>query len=67
MKTRPVMFAGCLLAALVTTPSVAQTPPPAPTLVEPANGAALVQPINVAWTEVTDPDGPFGSAVSNRP
>ncbi len=39
----------------------AQTPPPAPTLVEPAAGAALVQPIALAWTAVVDPDGPIGS------
>src|SRR5712691_7597762 len=39
----------------------AQTPPPAPALVEPAAGAALVQPITLAWTAVVDPDGPIGS------
>lgn len=37
----------------------AQTPPPAPALVEPAAGGALVQPVRIAWTEVTDPDGPI--------
>src|SRR5262245_66180097 len=39
----------------------AQTPPPAPSLVEPAAGAALVQPITLAWNPVVDPDGPIGS------
>src|SRR5262245_41525367 len=39
----------------------AQTPPPAPTLVAPAAGAALVQPIALAWNPVVDPDGPIGS------
>src|SRR5262245_51300980 len=39
----------------------AQTPPPAPSLVEPAAGAALVQPITLGWSEVVDPDGPIGS------
>jgi hypothetical protein len=38
-----------------------QTPPPAPTLVEPAAGAALVQPITLEWNPITDPDGPIGS------
>ena len=41
--------------------AAAQTPPPAPSLVEPAAGAALVQPIKLSWTEVVDPDGPIGS------
>jgi hypothetical protein len=39
----------------------AQTPPPAPTLVEPANGASLAQPMTLRWTSVVDPDGPIGS------
>jgi hypothetical protein len=37
----------------------AQTP--APTLVAPANGAALVQPITLGWNAVTDPSAPIGS------
>src|SRR5499426_659181 len=39
----------------------AQTPPPAPTLLAPAPGAALVQPITLSWSTVVDPDGPIGS------
>src|SRR5712691_5511909 len=41
--------------------AAAQTPPPAPSLVEPAAGAALVQPITLGWNPVVDPDGPIGS------
>lgn len=39
----------------------AQTPPPAPTLATPANGASLVQPITLSWNPVVDADGPIGS------
>ena len=35
--------------------------PPAPVLVAPANGAALVQPIGLEWGPVVDADGPIGS------
>ena len=41
--------------------SLAQTPPPAPVLVAPGNGASLVQPITIQWQAVSDPDGPIGS------
>jgi len=41
--------------------AAAQTPPPAPTVVAPANGAALVQPITIEWNPIVDPDGPIGS------
>src|SRR5262245_44529792 len=41
--------------------AAAQTPPPAPTLVDPAAGAALMQPITLRWNPVVDPDGPIGS------
>jgi hypothetical protein len=37
------------------------TPPPAPTLLAPPSGAALVQPITLRWSAVSDPDGPIGS------
>jgi hypothetical protein len=40
---------------------LAQTPPPAPVLVAPANGASLIQPIALQWQAVSDPDGPIGS------
>ena len=39
----------------------AQTPPPAPAVIAPADGAALAQPIALAWGAVVDPDGPIGS------
>src|SRR5215831_21195262 len=41
--------------------AAAQTPPPSPSLVEPAVGAALVQPITLGWNAVVDPAGPIGS------
>jgi hypothetical protein len=41
--------------------AAAQTPPSVPSLVEPAAGAALVQPITLGWNPVVDPDGPIGS------
>src|SRR5262245_44241693 len=41
--------------------AAAQTPPPAPSLVQPAAGAARVQPITLGWNPVVDPDGPIGS------
>jgi trimeric autotransporter adhesin len=37
------------------------TPPPAPILLDPPSGAALVQPITLRWSAVNDPDGPIGS------
>src|SRR5262245_6690138 len=42
-------------------PATAQSPPPAPGLLEPASGASLVQPIGLQWSAVVDPDGPIGS------
>src|SRR5215471_1002087 len=51
---------GVALLTLALT-SLAQTPPPAPSLLQPANGAALVQPITLGWSVVVDPDGPIGS------
>jgi hypothetical protein len=37
------------------------TGPPAPTLVSPAGGASLVQPITLDWNAVSNPNGPIGS------
>jgi hypothetical protein len=42
-------------------PAAAQTAPPAPALLAPANGASRVQPITLDWNAVVDPDGPIGS------
>src|SRR5262249_44419441 len=53
-----LMFVALLACAFT---AAAQTAPPAPTLVQPANGAALVQPITLGWSTVVDPDGPIGS------
>lgn len=57
MKTRIAGFFWAFLAFAAS----AQTPPPPPTLLEPANGAALAQPITLAWNPIVDPDGPIGS------
>src|SRR5215510_3775599 len=57
-KTPASMIVALLTLALT---SHAQTPPPAPSLLQPANGGALVQPITIQWSAVVDPDGPIGS------
>src|SRR5262245_35993180 len=59
MKTKAISILLNVLASAFT--AVAQTPPLAPTLVQPAAGAALVQPITLGWNAVSDPDGPIGS------
>ncbi|HEY3660879.1 MAG TPA: hypothetical protein VGK91_06600, partial [Candidatus Udaeobacter sp.] len=41
------------------TPTPAE--PPAPVLVSPANGASLVQPINLGWNAPPSTVGPIGS------
>ncbi len=62
MARKPVLFIAIHLALLAFAfTAAAQTPPPAPTLVAPAAGAVLVQPITLSWTAVVDPDGPIGS------
>src|SRR5262245_56618950 len=59
---KPILIVAIQLAVLVFAfTAAAQVPPPAPTIVAPAAGAALVQPITLSWTAVTDPDGPIGS------
>ena len=56
------MVAACLVALATSAIEVAaQTAPPAPALVEPADGASLVQPVGLRWSAVVDPDGPIGS------
>ena len=55
------------LAASVTAKTVQPTPtpapsgPPAPTLAAPANGAAVAQPITLAWNPVISPGTPIVS------
>jgi hypothetical protein len=63
-----VMKLSCILFAFLlgtSSSAFSQTtqPPPAPTLVAPASGAALVQPITLTWSPVTDPRGPVGNYV----
>jgi hypothetical protein len=56
---------GCFLTASVALvlsfAHVAAAAPPAPTLVSPASGASLVQPITIDWNAVSNPNGPIGS------
>ncbi len=56
-----MVVAACLALSAVALPAGAQTPPPAPPLIQPSAGAALVQPITLEWGAVDDPDGPIGS------
>src|SRR5205814_1850011 len=60
MTYRSILLAACI-ATLTAANSAAQTPPPAPALVAPNNGASAVQPVTLQWTAVSDPDGPIGS------
>ena len=62
MKPRSMLFA-VLFAFASVIHAAAQTPPPAPVLVAPDNGASLVQPVGLQWQAVSDPDGPIGSYV----
>src|SRR5262245_44499519 len=61
MARTSVFTALQLTFALLAGTALAPTPPPDPTLLQPAAGAALVQPITLAWNAVVDPDGPIGS------
>src|SRR5262245_36420909 len=56
-----LIIATLLALLLPTADALAQTPPPAPALVEPASGASLVQPMTIRWNPVVDPDGPIGN------
>src|SRR5262245_47260001 len=56
-----IVVAICVALSPLTRSADAQTPPPAPALIQPAAGAALVQPITLAWSAVVDPAGPIGS------
>jgi hypothetical protein len=61
MRMSSFLSAVLFALGISTVDLAAQTPPPAPTLVSPANGASLVQPIALQWSAVVDPDGPIGS------
>jgi len=63
MQPRWIVAAALLALTTSATKVNAQTAPPAPTLVEPASGASLVQPVGLRWSAVVDPDGPIGSYV----
>ena len=63
MRLRLLPVALLIAFASSAVEGAAQTAPPAPTLVAPANGAALVQPIALQWSAVVDPDGPIGSYI----
>lgn len=60
MTNRSILIALCV-AAVTAANAAGQTPPPAPALVAPNDGASAVQPVTLQWTAVTDPDGPIGS------
>src|SRR5262249_60030485 len=62
MVRKPILIVAIQLAILASAfTAAAQVPPPAPTIVAPAAGASLVQPIALSWTAVVDPDRPIGS------
>src|SRR6267143_1516666 len=61
MKPRPILATLLLAFAASASDGAAQTPPPAPMLVEPASGAGVVQPATLRWSAVVDPDGPIVS------
>ena len=59
--TYPSTLIAICLGAFTAANSAAQTPPPAPALVAPNNGASATQPVTLQWTAVSDPDGPIGN------
>src|SRR5262245_44908152 len=61
MKPRTFLGAVLLVFATSIIRGGAQGAPPAPTLVQPADGASLVQPMTLAWSAVVDPDGPIAN------
>ena len=64
MQPRPLLIAVFLILSIPlidASNATAQTPPPAPTLISPSNGATLAQPMTLQWSAVSDPDGPMGS------
>ncbi len=63
MKPRSILAVLLLVFVTSAIEAAAQTPPPAPALLEPASGAALVQPMMLRWSAVTDPDGPIESYI----
>jgi len=61
MNCNLVAVVALLASTALASEPLAQTPPPAPVLVAPANGAAAVQPIALRWQPIVDPRGPIGS------
>src|SRR5438094_5668709 len=63
MRPRSILAVVLCACTTFTLKGIAQTPspPPPPSLVAPANGASLVQPMTLKWSAVVDPDGPIVS------
>jgi len=57
-KLKSTLLVSIMLASA--TRAFAQAPP-APTLVAPADGASLAQPLTLSWSAVSDPRGPVAS------
>src|SRR3954463_12551428 len=55
------LLAIATMAGARTASAATVTPPPAPTLVEPAAAASVVEPLTLRWSPVVDPDGPIAS------
>src|SRR4051794_12989078 len=55
------LLAIATMAGARTASAATVTPPPAPTLVEPAAAASVVEPFTLRWSPVVDPDGPIAS------
>src|SRR3954469_15012099 len=60
MKLRSILLA-TLLATAASVLNAAAQAPPAPTLVEPASGAAVAQPVTLRWSPISDPRGPVAN------
>src|SRR4051794_19143376 len=60
MKLRSILLS-TLLALAASVLNAAAQAPPAPTLVEPAAGAAVAQPMTLRWSPVSDPRGPVAN------
>ena len=60
MKLRSIVLT-TLLAMAASVLNAAAQAPPAPTPVEPANAAAVAQPVTLRWSPVSDPRGPVAN------
>jgi len=57
---RVLTLLSVLLPTLVSGPQAAAAPPPAPTLLSPANGANVQVPFTISWSQVLDPSANNG-------